>query len=284
MTLPTLSDEINNIIEDFSKKLPGQVSLGQYDHIYDSLTRLIQEVLEQTPIIDVHTGIVDPSAGVGVYGKTGDLYLRNAPGSDGGELWVKVGDLDTNWSIVTTAATSALTSGHIFVGNASNIATDVAMSSEASISSSGAVTIANSAVIGKVITGFSSGSGELLATDSILQAVNKLDGNIEKIGHVTISPDSNVNHDLILVDDGTFIDMTSAIACTITVPLNITVAFPIGATVSIRQGGAGIVTITSVVGVTLQSVGGLSSTSGQYAVASLLKVGTDTWALFGSLA
>lgn len=38
--------------------------------------------------------------------------------------------------------------------------------------------IDNSAVIGKVITGFSSGAGTVAATDTIVQAINKLDGNI----------------------------------------------------------------------------------------------------------
>jgi hypothetical protein len=42
--------------------------------------------------------------------------------------------------------------------------------------------IANAIVIGKVITGFSSGAGAVAATDTILQAINKLDGNIAANG------------------------------------------------------------------------------------------------------
>lgn len=38
-------------------------------------------------------------------------------------------------------------------------------------------TITNSAVIGKVLTGYASGSGVIAPTDSILQAINKLNGN-----------------------------------------------------------------------------------------------------------
>jgi hypothetical protein len=53
----------------------------------------------------------------------------------------------------------------------------VAVSSEASLSNAGAVTLLNSAVIGKVLTGYVSGSGTVAATDTILQAVNKLNGN-----------------------------------------------------------------------------------------------------------
>ena len=38
-------------------------------------------------------------------------------------------------------------------------------------------TVANSAVISKVITGYVSGAGTVAATDTILQAIQKLDGN-----------------------------------------------------------------------------------------------------------
>ncbi len=73
---------------------------------------------------------------------------------------------------------AALTSGNILVGNVSNVATSVAMSGEATLANTGALTLTNSAVIGKVLTGFLSGSGALAATDTILQGFNKLDGNI----------------------------------------------------------------------------------------------------------
>lgn len=52
----------------------------------------------------------------------------------------------TNWVSSPPASTSSLTTNHIFVGNASNVATDVAMSGDATIVASGALTIANSAV------------------------------------------------------------------------------------------------------------------------------------------
>lgn len=73
---------------------------------------------------------------------------------------------------------AALTSGNILVGSAGNVATSVAMSSEASIIASGAVTLSNAAVIGKVLTGFVSGAGTVAATDTILQAFQKINGNV----------------------------------------------------------------------------------------------------------
>lgn len=53
-----------------------------------------------------------------------------------------------------------------------------ALSGEAtSTATGGATTLTNSAVIGKVITGFTSGAGTVAATDTILQAIQKLNGN-----------------------------------------------------------------------------------------------------------
>jgi hypothetical protein len=47
----------------------------------------------------------------------------------------------TDWNTFNGKLTSALTSSHIFVGNGSNVATDVAMSNHATLSNTGAITI-----------------------------------------------------------------------------------------------------------------------------------------------
>lgn len=57
---------------------------------------------------------------------------------------------------------------------------NITLSGEASGSgaTSIAVTLSNSAVINKVLTGFTSATGTILATDTILQAIQKLNGNL----------------------------------------------------------------------------------------------------------
>jgi hypothetical protein len=88
-----------------------------------------------------------------------------------------VDDGSPAWEI-RSVLSSALAQDHIFVGNASGIATDVAMSGEASIVASGAITLSNSAVIGKVLTAIDvSTNGTVAATDSILAAIGKLAAN-----------------------------------------------------------------------------------------------------------
>lgn len=47
-----------------------------------------------------------------------------------------------------------------------------------------ATTLTNSAVIGKVLTGYTSGAGTVASTDTILQAVQKLNGNIAAVSSI----------------------------------------------------------------------------------------------------
>lgn len=60
--------------------------------------------------------------------------------------------------------------------------------------------------------------------------------------------------------------------------------FPIGTTFTVEQGGAGAITFSAVGGVNIHSKGALTSTSGQYAVARLVKKTATDWTLSGDLA
>lgn len=69
-------------------------------------------------------------------------------------------------------------------GNAATVTTIPTLSGEVS-NSGNAVTLVNSAVISKVITGFTAGAGTVAATDSILQAIQKIVGNQGTIPNLT---------------------------------------------------------------------------------------------------
>ena len=71
-----------------------------------------------------------------------------------------------------------LASGNILVGSAGNVATSVAMSSEATIANTGAVTLSNAAVIGKVLTGYTAAAGTVTSADTVLSALEKVSANI----------------------------------------------------------------------------------------------------------
>ena len=90
------------------------------------------------------------------------------------------------------------------------------------------------------------------------------------------------NYTLVLTDRNKLVDMNKATAVNLTIPLNSSVEFPVGSVVNLRQLGAGQVTIVATGGVTIVKEIGLQTT-GQYAVAALLKTATDTWLAYGAL-
>jgi hypothetical protein len=79
-----------------------------------------------------------------------------------------------NAATVTTNAN--LTGGVTSVGNSATVVTNANLTGD--VTSSGNVTtLTNAPVIAKVLTGYTSGAGTVAATDSILQAIQKLNGN-----------------------------------------------------------------------------------------------------------
>jgi hypothetical protein len=82
---------------------------------------------------------------------------------------------------------NALANGNILVGNASNIATPVAMSGEATIANTGAVTLNNGAVTGKVLTGLTPTNAAVTATDNLLQGIGKLQGQLNTVLVTTVA-------------------------------------------------------------------------------------------------
>ena len=66
-------------------------------------------------------------------------------------------------------------------------------------------------------------------------------------------------------------------------PLNASVAFPIGTQITLIQTGAGQVTITPASGVTINATPGLK-TRVQWSAATLIKRATNTWVAIGDLA
>ena len=91
------------------------------------------------------------------------------------------------------------------------------------------------------------------------------------------------SYTLALTDRGKLVEMNVATANNLTVPLNSSIAFPIGSKIDIAQYGAGQTTIVATSGVTVRSAGGALKLAAQYSGASLVKIGTDEWYLFGDI-
>ena len=87
----------------------------------------------------------------------------------------------------------------------------------------------------------------------------------------------------VLTDDGKLVTMSNASANTFTVPPNSSVAFGIGTQLNIAMLGAGSTSIVAGAGVTINSDGAKLTLNAQYAVATVVKTGTDEWFAVGNL-
>lgn len=88
---------------------------------------------------------VDPTAGGGVVAAVGSVALRS--NSSVGEVWLKVGSGNTAWVLVNGKLSPALTSAHIFVGDGSNLAADVAVTGDIAITNAGVTSIASGVIV-----------------------------------------------------------------------------------------------------------------------------------------
>lgn len=89
---------------------------------------------------------------------------------------------------------------------------------------------------------------------------------------------------LALAEAGCFIYFNNGTtACTLTVPANSSVAFPVGTEIEVLRGGTGTITIAAASGVTIYSIDSARKIDSQFGVVCLKKTGTDTWVLAGCL-
>ena len=100
---------------------------------------------------------------------------------------------------------------------------------------------------------------------------------------LTITQYTAATTTLSLSDSGKLLKLDRASSNDLQIPLNGIVAFPIGSQILLMQHGAGQVTVTHSVGVTLRSSGGKTKLAAQYAMASLIKIVTNEWILAGDI-
>ena len=121
----------------------------------------------------------------------------------------------------------------------------------------------------------SSTAGGFIFTDGTqtLEGVPSRTPIVQKTASYTLSS---------LTERDDLIEMASASAMTLTIPLNSAVAFPIGTSIDILQTSTGQVTIAGDAGVTVNSTPGLKLRT-QWSSATLFKRAENTWVVFGDL-
>lgn len=99
---------------------------------------------------------------------------------------------------------------------------------------------------------------------------------------VTINTQTS-QYTLVVGDNYKLIELNFSAGNNIIIPTNAAQPFPIGTQIILSQYGAGQVTVVPDTGVTLRSSGGKTKTAAQYAMATLIKRGTNEWYLAGDL-
>lgn len=96
---------------------------------------------------------------------------------------------------------------------------------------------------------------------------------------------SGASYTLLLADRGSYIRCTNAAGCGVVVPAEGETSIPVGSEYYFRQAAAGGLSFEAGCDVTLNGITGYQlATDGLGAVATLKKVATDEWDLFGLLA
>ena len=128
---------------------------------------------------------------------------------------------------------------------------------------------------------FEAGAQTALAIDE-LGNVDTTRGSLK--GHSPVTIQNGAAYTAVAGDRDSYIRFTSSLAVTFTIPANSVSPMPLGSEITFEQGGAGAVTAAAPAGVIINRRGAVSATAGQFAVATLKKVGADVWTLTGDLA
>ena len=186
-----------------------------------------------------------------------------------------------------TLATVAVGAGATAITNA-NI-TDTRVLVTTNIPESGDISAVNA---GTGLSGGGSSGSVTLAIDTAVTAdlttaqtlTNKtLTSPIINLG---INAQTGTTYTTVLADNGKLITQTNASAIATTIPLNASVAYPVGAQINIAQMGAGQVTISGAGGVTIASTGATATAPklrAQYSTATAVQTATNTWLVMGDI-
>jgi hypothetical protein len=105
-----------------------------------------------------------------------------------------------------------------------------------------------------------------------------------KTDKLLVANRQTASYTLVLSDADKLVEMNVGSANNLTIPLNSSVAFSTGTQILLAQYGAGQTTIVATSGVTIRSNGAKLKLNAQYSGATLIKIDTNEWYLFGDIA
>jgi hypothetical protein len=143
-------------------------------------------------------------------------------------------------------------------------------------------------------------TAQTLTNKTISAANNTLTGVVSETGTQTltnktltsplinlgINTQTGTTYTTVLADNGKLTTLSNASAIAVTIPLNSSVAYPVGAQINMAQLGAGQVTVSGAGGVTIVSTGATAATPKtrtQYSTLTCVQTSTDNWIVMGDI-
>jgi hypothetical protein len=172
--------------------------------------------------------------------------------------------LDANITDTRVAVTTNLA-----VGDITNVTAGTGLSGGGS---SGSVSLAIDTAVTADLTTAQTMTNKTLTSPQINLGINAQTGT-------TYTP--------VLTDNGKIVTLSNASPIAVTIPLNSSVAYPVGAQLTFTSLGAGISTIQGAGGVTIVSTGAVSTAPTirtQYSTAAVIQLSADNWIVMGDIA
>lgn len=111
-------------------------------------------------------------------------------------------------------------------------------------------------------------------------------GSVTLAVNTVTNTQTGTTYTTVLADNGKLVTLANASSITTTIPLNSSVAYPVGAQITFARFGAGSVTIVGAAGVTLVSTGATPAQPAlraQYSSATCIQTSTDNWLVVGDI-
>jgi hypothetical protein len=125
-------------------------------------------------------------------------------------------------------------------------------------------------------TGFPASTGDVLSAAAYNGLVN-----------FTLNDQTGTTYQPVLNDQyQVLVTRSNAAASTMVIPTNATTAFPVGTVITVLNKGAGVVSISGAVGVTILSGGAVAAipTLAQYRSCAIMQTSANNWFVVGGIA